>query len=214
MNRFTLCFIQSNQKTPFDFGNVILYDLCSKYPSHNDNSVIIAKTMFIGRIYAAAIERKQTKMPNMPTGDEFYKKAVVDTFKNKGLDDLLNKLKNIDNNSIQLILEVHKKLVDDLYEITRLNKRSFISKYLHFHFPDLFFLYDSRALEAIRTLRIKLPTQYSQFIKNENVDREYANFYCKCRWLQVFLKDKYNLPPESITPRIIDNMLISRSSQS
>jgi hypothetical protein len=186
--------------------------MCEKYRTLS-SSVIIAKTMFIGRIYAAAIERRQKTVSNAPAGDEFYKKVIVDTFKNKGLDSLLSKLKNIDNNSIQLILEVHKNLIDYLVEITYLYKRSFVSKYLHFHFPDLFFLYDSRALKAIRMLKIKLPEQYSQFIKNENnenVDREYANFYCKCHCLQGFLKDKYKLPPESMTPRIIDNMLISR----
>jgi hypothetical protein len=38
MNRFSINFIEANRNTLFDFGNAILYDLCSKYPSHDDSS--------------------------------------------------------------------------------------------------------------------------------------------------------------------------------
>ncbi len=46
-------------------GNGILYDMCKKYPRHNNESEIIAKIWIIGRSYAASIERNRNRDENI-----------------------------------------------------------------------------------------------------------------------------------------------------
>ena len=45
----------------WDFGNNILYHLCKDNFQHEQEDVILTKVLFIGRIYAAAIERRKNK---------------------------------------------------------------------------------------------------------------------------------------------------------
>ena len=49
----------SQQKSLWDFGNGILYDMCAIYPAHKSVDQIVAKIWLIGRSYAAAIERRK-----------------------------------------------------------------------------------------------------------------------------------------------------------
>jgi len=208
LDSLSVDFIENHFLTPWDFGNEILYKLCADYPHHSDDAIIIAKTLFIGRIYAAAIERRRTKEGDLALGDTFYTETIVDAFKRSCIDDVFGKLANGEHKSIHMILEAHKTVVDILLEITGLEKRSFASKYLHFHFPYIFFIYDSRALSGIKKFIKKIPMQYSEFLDNRHVDLEYAKFYCKCHYLQCIVMNKYQKSPEKITPRIIDNMLL------
>jgi hypothetical protein len=46
-------------KSVWDLGNDILYEMCEKYPGHDEDNEIIAKIWLIGRSYAAAIERRK-----------------------------------------------------------------------------------------------------------------------------------------------------------
>ena len=43
------------------------------------------------------------------------------------------------------ILRTHKFLTDIFFGLTGLKMRSLVSKYLHFHCPEKFFIYDSIA---------------------------------------------------------------------
>jgi len=200
--------IEKHFLTPWDFGNEILYKLCAENPFHTDDQIIIAKTLFIGRIYAAAIERRKVQGDEINSGDRFYTNTVVDAFRNSDIDAYFNKLSNSVNTDMYLILETHKMLVDLLVSISGLEKRSFASKYLHFHFPDMFFIYDSRALSAMKKYISKVPKQYAEFINNNHFDIEYAKFYCKCHYLQDIIRKKYQKAPEKISTRVIDNMLL------
>ena len=55
-------------------------------------------------------------------------------------------------NNIGQIISVHNFLTVIFNEISGLDKRSLASKYLHFHLPNLFYIYDSRADNAIRKM--------------------------------------------------------------
>lgn len=208
MNDISVDFIENHLWTPWDFGNEILYDLCSKYPYHTDDSIIIAKVLFIGRIYAAAVERRRKMDNEIASGDNFYTETIVNTFRNSNFDDYIKNLQSTDNHSIFTLLEAHKKLVDMLRPITGLEKRSFASKYLHFHFKDKFFIYDSRAIKGMKNHVNRVPSQYRKYINNQRTDVEYAKFFCKCLSFQDLIKSKYTKAPELITPRRIDNMLL------
>lgn len=134
----------------WDKGNEVLYGMCTKYPLHQSNDEIIAKIWLIGRSYAAAIERrKQTE----EVGDEFYTEKVAPMIQQSNIDQFLEPLRgyrNITEKNFDEIMTAHFYVTDLFKKISDLDKRSLASKYLHFHHPMLFFIYDSRACAGIR----------------------------------------------------------------
>src|ERR1035437_4794922 len=124
------------------FGNKILYEMCKNKPLHNNNDVISGKVWLIGRSYAVAIERvREKKFIN----DDFYDVEVPKIFKENYDGSFDKDVQFIKDNEIEKILLVHKKFTDAIKGTTGLEKRSFSSKYLHFHRPEIFYIYDSRA---------------------------------------------------------------------
>jgi hypothetical protein len=199
---------QCIQKGPWDLGNKVLYDLCANNFTHDDDEKIIAKVWLIGRSYAAAIERRKNKKESDQINDNFYTDTVVNYFKNSRIDTHLSYLSNatIIENKIPTILKTHRYLMDIVNKITDLDKRSFCSKYLHFHLPKLYFMYDSRAVYAIQQFIKKLPIQMTELIDLDTVDKEYGKFFCKCYILQQeILQETGTL----LAPRQLDNLLIA-----
>ena len=131
----------NKSRTENAFGNKVLYDMCINNPLHNNNDVISGKVWLIGRAYAVAIERVREKKY---INDDFYSEIVPKIF-NEFYKDFDNDIKDIKENDLNNALSVHKKLTDAIKNVTGLEKRSFNSKYLHFHCPDIFYIYDSRA---------------------------------------------------------------------
>jgi len=61
---------------PWDFSNQVLYDLCSGHSAHVETGHVLAKILLVGRVYAAAIERRRTE--NVKGGnDDFYLDTVA-----------------------------------------------------------------------------------------------------------------------------------------
>lgn len=190
----------------WDFGNAILYKLCKDNFRHDTDDHILTKVLFIGRIYAAAVERRKNKSTD--NNDNFYTGTVAPAFRKSKLDDKLSELKiakaeNIRN--IKSVLQTHYFLTSMLKIITALDKRSFSSKYLHFHLPDLFYIYDSRAVTALRQFTSQVPKDLKYILEVENIDNEYAKFYCKCFDLKRQIKTQFNI---DLTNRQLDNLLI------
>ncbi|MEO7044913.1 MAG: hypothetical protein ABI091_06365 [Ferruginibacter sp.] len=202
----TLKQIENSQKNiGWDLGNEVLYDLCSNNFTHDTSEKILAKTWLIGRAYAAAIERRKNKSG---INDNFYLKTVSAAFKKSKLDKILAELRNlneISNHSIPQIIKAHYYLTQILFHITELEKRSFSSKYLHFHLPDLFFIYDSRAALALQLFIKKLPKDLQILADRKNTDKKYSIFYYKCFVLRQEIYDRFKI---LLTPRQIDNLLI------
>lgn len=191
----------------WQFGNEILYKLCNDHFKHKTDKYILTKVLFIGRIYAAAVERRKNlyKIQN----DDFYKNEIIPVLKKSKIDERLTKLKNMnvmDSNTIKYALETHNYLVTILREITDQNKRSFSSKYLHFHIPKIFFIYDNRAKKGIRKFVNKIPKEHQSILELSNIDSEYAKFYIKCFELKNQITLNYGI---SLTNREIDNLLIN-----
>ena len=193
----------------WDFGNSILYRMCEDNPLHNDKHVVVGKLWLIGRSYAAAIERrKEVKTSN----DNFYYNEVQEKMLSIGME-LDKRISCVHENietiagGVKDILNTHKFLMDAFEEITGMKKRSLASKYLHFHCPDKFFIYDSRANQAINKL-----VKQNKAIENkcEEYDNEYRVFVCKMIELQDCLQSKLNIP---VTPRLLDSFLLSEEIQ-
>ena len=187
----------------WDLGNKVLYDLCRKHPYHNDTSEVIAKVWLIGRSYAAAIERRKNK--SKFRGDDFYIDVVAPNIINSNIDiwfDNLKKVNEINRKTLALILKTHLEITKLFTEISQLQKRSLASKYLHFHFPKLFYIYDSRTLGALYKIsKITGRAEKSKYLS----DNEYRKLFEKCLSLRKYVYDNHGY---KLTPRQIDNLLL------
>lgn len=191
----------------WEFGNSILYQMCEDNPLHNDADVVIGKIWLIGRSYAAAIERR--KNADNYQGDDFYYDAVAPKMLEIGkeLDSRIESLKNntgIIADCVPEILSTHKYLMDAFMDLTGLEKRSLASKYLHFHCPEKFFIYDSRARAAIGKI-VKRPNK-KILLGIDDHDAEYGDFVCRMLELQEYLDEKLGVYEK---PRAIDSFLLS-----
>ena len=190
----------------WDLGNEILYDMCRKYPKHNNKSEIIAKVWLIGRSYAAAIERRKHRGSDVFDGDDFYVEVVAPQIMESEIDDWLGSLRDVQRNpreSLDSILAVHLNVTELFFGISGLEKRSLASKYLHFHVPDLFFIYDSRAVTAVSHLSgIAGRVGRSKYM----ADNEYRKFCEKCMSIQEYIYKEFNI---YLSPRHLDNLLLA-----
>lgn len=196
----------STSDEKWEYGNGVLYNMCKDNPLHNDEHVIVGKIWLIGRSYAAAIERRKNADVN---NDDYYYDVVAPKVLSIGkeLDLKLEKLNNSKGliiDDIEDVLSTHKFLLDAFYDITGLEKRSLASKYLHFHCPDKFFIYDSRARSAINKL-VKKPDKH-MLAGLDSYDPEYADFVCRMLELQEYLDGVTGLLE---SPRRMDSFLLS-----
>ena len=187
-------------------GNEVLYNLCRQYPDHKTPEVVVAKLWLIGRSYPVAVERRKNKSrDDQSENDAFYERQVAPELIKSKVDDHLARLKEfrqIDAKSIPVILETHKYLVDLFRKLTDQDKRSLASKYLHFHRPNLFYLYDTRAARGFR--KLKPGCRVKQTLKGK-FDEEYKTFALKLLDLHEEIKRDYD---HDLTPRQIDRMLL------
>jgi|SRR5665213_666007 len=195
MTNITVNFVKEalSAQSVWDLGNDVLYKLCKERPGHGDDNVIIAKTLLIGRVYAAALERRRSADV---LGDAFYKKVARD-FRDAKIDEWFQD----PGGDRQKAIETHKELTALLQRITGLEKRSFASKYLHFHFPEHFYIYDTRANKSARKL-VQLDRGRIRF---GNVDAEYADFFARCEQLSKCINDLIGRIPN---PREVDKVLL------
>ena len=190
----------------FELGNRLLYDLCKKHPYHMDADEIHSKVKLIGRVYAAAIERRRGHF-NDKTSDRFYRETVVHAFKTKGkeLDAGIAALKaskgRLEDNA-EKALELHKLLLGIIHGITQTDKRSLASKYLHFHCPACFPLYDTRARGAASKIvhRPDVPADWKK-----NFDPVYADFFARILAIAEEIEKKTG---QKVKLREIDDFLL------
>lgn len=201
--------------------------MCQQYPSNADSQAILAKTLIIGRTYAASIERRKVKntIENSQSvaeiiNDDFYVNHVVPIFQRLKLDDHIDEIKqwgntplvSLNDEQITKVLTLHKILSGAFEKETGLQKRSFASKYLHFHLPHIYFIYDSRTYTALNLVLKEVKPQGKRIVTTEQTDQGYTSFFIKC--LRVL--NYYKTVDEGlhISPRQLDNLLIEIANQS
>lgn len=201
-------YLKETRKTPMDFrmGNGVLYDMCKKYPHHTDIDDIVSKIWLIGRSYAAAIERRKG-VEEEEDSDDFYYDRVAPTIKkhSQKLDSELDRIKSLKGDykeNAESVLRLHKYLMDIFKEITGLEKRSLAAKYLHFHCPDKFLIFDSRAQAAARKT-IQRPNKPQDWV--ERYDPDYVDFVCRIIDMTDKIESETGIRP---TPREVDNFLL------
>lgn len=196
-------FVKASLKpTPWDLGNQVLYNLCKAYPQHKTDKEIIAKILLIGRTYAAAIERRKN---NDRSNEDFYVDVVASVVRKSRIDGWLYALKRMKTTTtatLPLVIKTHQNVMRLFERISGLNKRALASKYLHFHYPNTVFIYDSRVCEGMR--KLKAFTDKGPKWNGEG-DSEYAKFATKCVTVRDHINQQYKV---SMTPRILDTFLL------
>lgn len=205
---------QINQATSTEndiwaFGNNVLYRMCREYPKHDSPDIIVAKIWLIGRSYAAAIERRNPAFDGGTPNDSFYENTVAPALMRSAIDkkiDSLRQFGSVSCESLPEILRTHAYLVGIFQSISGKNKRSLASKYLHFHLPNHFYLYDSRAVSAVRRERYE-----RDFIKlaGDEFDEEYMKFSMKVLAIQEQIEREFS---KHLSPRELDTLLLNRTS--
>lgn len=195
------------QPSVWELSNRVLYGLCHEHPLHEQPDVIVAKLLMIGRVYAAAIERRHKAKHDAEDtdGDRFYTHKVVPCVLRSGIDQWIAQARACAPGapeSLEVLVRVHGQVTALFDEISGLDKRSLASKYLHFHVPDLFFIYDTRAVEAMRTFSGVLPRAPRD---PGQCDNEYRKFAHKARALALLCEKEHGL---QMSPRHLDNLLL------
>ncbi|MEK7640642.1 MAG: hypothetical protein AAB389_01445 [Patescibacteria group bacterium] len=204
---------EAKQSSPWDFGNNILYQMCASSPYHNNESEIIGKIWLIGRSYAAAIERGRAK--NEAIGDDFYVNSVGPKVVKADIDHQLLKeiksYKEITGGNINNLIKAHDALAGIFGRINgKRYQRSLASKYLHFHYPPLFYIYDSRAEKASIQL-----AEYLGINKKIKVDEVIGDqVYCKfSKRVFAVCQKIYQTYGEKLNPRQFDNLMLSIANE-
>lgn len=155
----------------------------------------------IGRSYAAAIERGVKRRKRQ----DFYIDQVAPKIRKENIDSWLIELKNytqLDKESLPRVLEAHLRLTEIFKSFTKMNKRSLASKYLHFHFPNLFFIYDSRVAKACSEI-IGGTWRVDRY--EGRADNEYRKVVQKCLKIREVVREKFGV---TLKPRQIDKLFL------
>ncbi len=193
--------VECTKPQVWDVGNETLYRLCAERPNHTDLGEIVSKVWIIGRTYAAAIERRKYRKESK--NDDFYRTVVGKHIKNAQVDSWIH----FDPTDWEddAIVKAHGKLTCLFKNISGLNKRSLASKYLHFHNPDLVYIYDSRAKLGLKRLTKELGLKMAKPSHLNGCDDEYHQFYVQCQQVITELAKENSI---SLSPRQLDNALI------
>jgi hypothetical protein len=199
------CIKRALGNTLWDVGNRALYDLCAKHPKHDRDDVIVAKIWLIGRSYAAAIERR-SEIGEF-RGDNFYSKVVAPAVRRSAIDQWIECARQNPTDA-QLVIEMHSEVTTLFKRISGRDKPSLASKYLHFHVPQCFYIYDSRALSAIRRLTHPVVTHDSRLPAAGRHHHEYGKFFLRCLDLTARLDREGH---GCLQPRELDKLLLAAS---
>ena len=164
------------------YGNQVLYRMCREQPHHTDIDVISGKIWLIGRAYTVPIERRAGAFGRKArTARMDLHKFIAPKIASSPLDEWLASVADVrmvSFDNLRSVLLVHFRFVQLLKKLAGLERRSFASKYLHFHQPSAFFIYDSRARRRIRQ-KVKL-RKPSVPVDCTKYDGEYADFVLRC----------------------------------
>jgi len=189
------------------FGNEWLYKLCKEHSDHTNPQIVEAKLWLIGRTYAAALERGSQTAKRLGS-DRFYHQAGEYLCK-QGIDEKFRPLhcrKAIDGKA-ETLLNVYAWLQGLLREANGCRRQlSLSSKYLHFHFPHLYYIYDSRAAKGLSQIRPRWRVRANHPDGGETC--EYKRFFEKVHRLRKHIAGEWG---KDLTPRQMDYLLLGKA---
>jgi len=187
----------------WDVGNEWLYKLCKTYPAHTDTAQVAAKIWLIGRAYSAAAERGVAGKGQADRYIIELSQRFIDHKADRHLKRLPKPTADF-RKHLDQIVDVHHS-IEAIFSIKdELGRVSLTSKYLHFHRPDLFPIYDSRASSAIA--QITPDSRFAGYeVSSKHATSLYGKFTVRTAWLLDQMAEVLGHTP---TLRQLDNLLL------
>lgn len=167
-----------------------LYELCFMHRHHFSDDIVADKLRMLVRLCAdrGILVR------------DFSPEYIAHRLGRAHVDRWFGGLATAEKLDVALLLEVHRHMLRLFEELGEIEARSLASKYLHFHFPELFYVYDSRVAAAA----VILGEGECGFLALAEHDPAYGRFYACARKLT----DKMTpLVGRRLSPRELDRVL-------
>jgi len=168
-----------------------LYDLCFMHRHHMRDELVADKLRLITRLYTDSLAWP---------GKTFSAEAAAHSLSRSKVDHWFGALATAEHLDSGLLLELHKRLMGVFIDMHEDEARSLASKYLHFHFPELFYVYDTRIASAISLLM----QGDCGFLALAEFDPAYGRFHACCRKLTESITP---LVGRALSPRELDRVL-------
>lgn len=166
-----------------------LYDLCFLNRSHLHDEIVADKLRLIARLYA-----------EYGAGLGFSPEYSAHCLTKSSVDRWFCTLATSENLDTSLLLELHKRVMDVFADLPEVEARSLASKYLHFHFPELFCIHDAEVETAVNALM----EGDCGFLALADFDAAYGRFHACCRKLAERLRPELG---RRLSPREMDRVL-------
>ena len=167
-----------------------LYELCFMHRHHFHDEIVADKLRMIVRLCAEHGLNVTGFSPEF-TAHRLGQSAVDHWFAG---------LATAEHLDLALVFELHKRVMDLFADLPAEQARALASKYLHFHFPELFFLYDRRVAAAA----FQLGEGECGYLSRAEHDPDYGRFFACCRKLtERFV----GLAGRRLNPRELDRVL-------
>lgn len=167
-----------------------LYELCFLHRHHFQDEIVTDKLRMIIRLCAE-------HGLNVP---DFSPEFAAHRLGRSGVDRWFAGLTTAEHLDSTLVFELHKRVMEVFSDLPETQARSLASKYLHYHFPELFFLFDSRVEAAARALT---DGDCGYFARAEH-DPAYGRYFACCRKLTDRIAPMVG---RHLSPRELDRVL-------
>lgn len=167
-----------------------LYDLCFIQRDHLRDEVVSDKLRMMMRLYA--------EQGLLPGG--FSLEAASHALRRSCVDCWFSAVATAECLDTPLILALHKRVMNLFPELQDTEARALASRYLHFHFPELFFIHDSR----VEAVALVLTRGEGGFLAMDEYDPVYGRYFASCLRLTALLEPLVGRRP---SPRELDRVL-------
>jgi hypothetical protein len=186
--------------SPWDFSNQVLYDVCRAHPAHDDEKVVIAKVLLIGRAYSAAVERRKNKKQGADT-DSFYLETVGPMLRKSKIDRWIAEARASrpgTRPALATMVKIHSLTTDLFCSISCLEKRALASEYCTSTCPAC-----STSTTPAPPKQFASSPLNSRDLHAQCGDDEYRKFAERCQHLRDLCAKRFSLELR----RAIDNLL-------
>jgi hypothetical protein len=168
-----------------------LYELCFMHRHHLRDEIVADKLRLISRLYGDTMAWQDAA---------FSAESAAHHLSRSPVDRWFGALATAEQLDSGLLLELHKRLMAVFNDLSDDEARALASRYLHFHFPELFHVYDSRIATAITLLM----DGDCGFLALAEFDPAYGRFHACCRKLTERITP---LVGRRLSPRELDRVL-------
>lgn len=167
-----------------------LYDLCYVRRDHLRHEVVVDKLRLMMRLYA--------EQDLVPGG--FSLEATTLSLQNSCVDCWFSAMASAETLESALALRLHKRVMELFPGLSLQESAVLASRYLHYHFPELFYIYDSR----VEVVALVLTRGEGGWPAAADYDPGYSRFLSSCQRLVERIGP---LVDRSLSPRELDLVL-------